>query len=91
MRAWLGVVCPLAGGPLRPARSGAGRGGGGGGGRPVCRPPRGCGGGAPRGGGSFYLGPTLCLPWAGTKAGVIGVAQFMEGVASLLLPFVFAC
>ena len=59
------------------------RGGGGGG--------RGCGRGAPRGGGSPYLGPSLCPPWAGNKAGVIGVALVMEGVAPILLRFVFAC
>ena len=47
--------------------------------------------GAPRGGGSPYLGPSLCLPWAGKKAGVIGVALVMEGVAVILLRFVFAC
>ena len=57
----------------------------------MCRPPRRRGRGAPGGGGSLYLGPSLCLPWAGTKAGVIGVAQFMEGVASILLGFVLMC
>ena len=88
--AWHGLVCPLMGGPARPGRSGAG-GGGGRGGRPVCRPPRRRGRGAPRGGGLLYLVPSLCLPWTGTKAGVIGVAQFMEGVASTLLRFVFPC
>ena len=67
------------------------RGGAGGGGGAVCRPPRRRGGKAPRGGGSLYLGPSLCLPWAGTKVGVIGVAQFMEGVESILLRSVFAC
>ena len=54
-------------------------------------PPRGRGRGALRGGGSFYVSPSLCLPWAGTRAGVIGVAQFMEGVASILLRFMSAC
>ena len=57
----------------------------------MCRPPRGRGRGALRGGRSLYLGPSVCLPWAGTRAGVIGVAQFMEGLASILLWFVFAC
>ena len=47
--------------------------------------------GGPKGWGSPYLGPSLCLPWAGTKAGVIVVPQFMEGVASILLRIVFAC
>ena len=76
----------------RARASGAvGRQGGQGGGRPVCRPPRGRCRGAPRGGGSLYLGPSLCLPRAGTKAGVMGVTQFMEGVACILLRFVFAC
>ena len=51
--------------------------GGGGGGSLCAAANRGRGRGAPRGGGSLYLGPSLCLPWAGTKAGVIGVAQFM--------------
>ena len=67
------------------------QGGAGGGGRPVCRPPWGRGRGAPRGGGLLYLAPSLCLPWAGTNAGVSGVAQFMEGVAPILLRFVSAC
>ena len=87
--AWLGVVCPPLGGPARPERSSAE--GGGGGGRSVCRPPRRCGRGAPRSGWSPYLGPSLCLPWAGNKAGVIGVALVMEGGAPILLRFVFAC
>ena len=87
-RAWLGVLCPLAGGPVPPGPSGAGEGGGGG----LCAgPTRGHGWGAPRGGRSLYLGPPLCLPWAGTKAGVIGVAQFLDLVASILLWFVFVC
>ena len=60
-------------------------------GGPVCRPPWGRGRGAPRGGGSLYLGLSLCPPWAGTKAGVIGVAQFMEGVAPKVRRFVSAC
>ena len=47
--------------------------------------------GGPEGRGSLYLGPSLCLPWAGTKAGVIGIAQFMDGVASILLRLLFAC
>ena len=86
-RAWLGVVCPLAGGPVRPGRSGAGGGGGGG----YVPPPRRAWPVAPRGGGSLYLCPYLCHPWTGPKAGVIGVAQFMKHVASILLQFVFAC
>ena len=61
------------------------------GGRPVCRSPWELGWGAPRGGGLLYLGPSVCLPWVGTKAGLVGVAQFMEGVASILLKFVSAC
>ena len=47
--------------------------------------------GAWRGGGLLCLGPSLCLAWAGNKAGVIGNAQVMEGVAPILLRFVFAC
>ena len=74
---------------MRPGRSGAERGGGGG---DLCAaPPWRCGRGVSRGGGSFYHGPFLCLPLAGTKAGVIGVAQFMEGVVSILFRFVSAC
>ena len=34
------------------------------------------------------LSPSLCLPGTGTKAGFAGVAQSMEGVVSILLPFV---
>ena len=84
--AW-GFVPPLG----RARASGAfWRRGGGGGGRPVCRPPRRRGSRIPRGRGLLYLGPSLCLPWAGNKAGVIGVAQVMEGVASILLRFVYA-
>ena len=88
--ALLGVVCPPWGGPAHPGRSGA-EGAGGGGGGAVCRPPRRCGRGAQGGGGSPYLGPALCLPWAGNKAGVIGVALVLGGVAPILLRFVFAC
>ena len=54
-------------------------------------PTRGRGRGAPRRGGSLYLGQSLCLPWPITKAAVIGVAQFMEVVVSILLRFVSAC
>ena len=79
---WLWVVCPLVGGP--------GWGGPGGGG--LCAaPPRGRGWRAPRGGGSPCLRPSLCLHWAGTKAGAIGVAQLMEGVLSIPLRLVSAC
>ena len=65
-----------------PEPRGAGKGG--------TAPPWGRGRGAPRGGGSLYLGPSLCLPWAGTTARVIGVAQFMEGLVSILPRFMFA-
>ena len=64
---------------------------GGGGGRPVRRAPRLRGGGGQWGGGSPCLGPSLCLPWAGNKAGVLGVALTMEGLAPIPLWFVFAC
>ena len=57
----------------------------------MCRPPRRSGGGAHQGGGSLRLGLSLCLPWAGNKAGVIGDAQVIEGVAPILLRLVFAC
>ena len=76
---------------VTPAHVPCGRPGGGG---AVCVPsslggaagePRGA-----RGGGSLCLGPSLCLPWAGTKAGFIGVAQSMEGVVSIPVRFVSA-
>ena len=86
----------LALGPVPPCgracASGAVQCRGGGGGGAVCVPPS-PGGvvGGPRGAanrGLLCLGPSLCLPWAGTKAGFIGVTLFMEGVVSLLLRFV---
>ena len=46
--------------------------------------------GGPKGRGSPYSGPCLCLPLAGNKAGVIGVALVMEGVAPILPRYVFA-
>ena len=57
------------GSPVRRLRPAAGRPAwrGGGEGRPVNRPPR----------GSNRLGPSLCPPWAGNIAGVIGDAQVM--------------
>ena len=63
----------------------------GGGGRPVRRAPRLCGRGGRWGRGSPCLVPSLCLPWAGNKAGVTGVALVMEGVAPIPVPFVLAC
>ena len=42
-------------------------------------------------GGSLRLGLSLCLPWAGNNAGVIGDAQVMGGAAPILLRFVVAC
>ena len=63
----------------------------GGGGRPVCRAPRLYGRGGQWGGGSLCLVPSLCLPWAGNKAGVTGVVLVMEGVAPIPLRFVLAC
>ena len=63
------------------------RGGGGGG---VSRPPVGLARG--RGArGSLRLTPSLCLPWAGYNAGVIGDAQVTGGAAPILLRFVVAC
>ena len=62
-----------------------------GGGRPVCRSPSLCCRGGQWGWGSPFLGPSLCLPWAGNKAGVLDVALAMEGVAPIPLRFVFAC
>ena len=43
------------------------------------------------GGGSPCLGPSLCLPTAGNKAGALGFALAMEGVAPIPLWFVLAC
>ena len=57
----------------------------------LCRPPSGAWLGSRRSGGSRYLCPSLCLSWAGTKAGAIGVAQSMEGVVSILFWFLSAC
>ena len=89
---YLGWGCALPGGlGLRvwgvPAPGGLGWGGG----RPVRRFPRRCGRGGQWGGGLPCLSLSLCLPWAGNKAGVLGVALAMEGVAPIPLPFVLAC
>ena len=58
---------------------------GGGGGRapfpPAVRPGRGL-----LGGGSLCLSPSLCLPWAGNKAGVTGVVLSMGGLAPHTTP-----
>ena len=72
-------------------RGGPAPGGWGGGGGLCAALPLGRGWGAPRAGGSVYLGPSLCLPLAGTKAGVIGVAKSMEGVVSIVFRFMSAC
>ena len=100
--AWLCVACPPGGGPACPgrhgARGGVGRGGGPleGGGVACASPPRGCGkartglGGIGAGGLGAAV-PSLCLPYTGTKAGLVGVAQFMEGALSILLRFVSVC
>ena len=53
--------------------------------------PRLCGRGGQWGGGLPCLVPSLCLSWAGNKAGVAGVALVMEGVAPIPLPFMLAC
>ena len=58
-----------------------------GGGLPVCRSPW----GGKWAGGSPCLSPSLCLPWAGNKASVLGVALAMERVAPIPLRFVLAC
>ena len=55
--------------------------GGGGEVRPVNRPS----------GGSNRPRPSLCPPWAGNVAGVIGDALVMGGAAPILLRFVVAC
>ena len=49
----------------------------------VCR---GAAGGEPVGRGSLCLVPSLCLPWAGNKAGVTGVVLSMGGVAPNTTP-----
>ena len=66
---------------------GVGRGGGG-----LCVVLPDCAaGGALWGGGLLCLIPSLCLPWAGNKADVLGFALAMEGVASIQLRFVVTC
>ena len=79
------------GSPGRGARPAAGGSAWQGGGEPVCRPPRRCGRRVQRRAGSPYLGPSPCLPWPGNRAGAIGVALGMEGVAPIPLRFVFTC
>ena len=79
-----GRVCGVRG--VSVPGGGVGRGG-----RPVRRAPRLCGRGGQWGGGSLCLVPSLCLPWAGNKAGVTGVVLVMEGVAPMALRFVLAC
>ena len=41
--------------------------------------------------GSPCLGPSLCLPWAGNKVGVLDVPLVMEGVAPIPFRFLLAC
>ena len=65
--------------------------GGGGGGGAARRSPRRCGRGGQWGGESPCRGPSLCLSWAGNKAGVFGIALAMGGVASIPLGLVLAC
>ena len=67
------------------------RGVGWGGGEPVRRALQLCGRGGQWGGGSPCLGPSLCLPSAGNKAGVTGVALAIEGVAPIRLRLVLTC
>ena len=65
---------------------------GGGGRGAACVPfPRSVRPRGPWGWGSLCLGPSLCLPWAGNKAGVLDVALAMEGVAPVPFRFVLAC
>ena len=52
------------------------------------RAPRLCGRGGQWGGGSLCPAPSLCLPWAGNKAGVSGFVLVMEGVAPILVRLV---
>ena len=54
-----------------------------GGGRPVRHAPRLYGRGGQKGGGSPCLVPSLCLPWAGSKAGVTGILLVMGGVVPI--------
>ena len=61
------------------------------GGGGVRRNPLLCGRGGQWGGGSLCLVPSLCLSWAGNKAGVTGVVLVMEGVAPIPLQFLLAC
>ena len=89
---WLGAVCSPWGGSARLGRSSAGGWGGGGRGGGLCAVLPDCGaGGGHWGVESPWLGPSLCLPWAGNKAGVLGVALAMEGLAPIPLRFVLAC
>ena len=86
-------MCPLGGGPVRPRRSGAGGVRSGGGGVLCALLASGAWLGGPGGagdGGSLCLGPPLCLPWAGTKAGFVGVVKFMKVVASIVFWFMSA-
>ena len=85
----LWVVRSLWGGSALPGRSRAGWGWGWG--RPVRRAPRFCDSGGQWGGGPLCFVLSLCLPWAGNKAGVTCVARVMEGVAPIPLRFVLAC
>ena len=62
----------------------------GGGGGPCAVPPVCAAGGASRAGGSLYLVPSLCLPWAGNKAGVTGVLLVRGGVVPIPLWFELA-
>ena len=88
-RAGVGALLCLCGGCAPRGGSMAflcwGAGWGGGGGRapfpPAVRPGRGL-----LGGGSLCLFLSLCLPWAGNKAGVTGVVLSMGGVAPHTTP-----
>ena len=61
-------------------------GGGLGGGGPCAVLPVCAAGGGLWGGGWLFLVPSLCLPWAGNKAGVTGVVLVMGGVAPHIIP-----
>ena len=62
------------------------------GGGAACVPfPRSLRPGGQFGWGSPCLGPSLCLPWAGNKTGVLDVAPAMEGVAPIPFRLVLAC